>query len=87
MENNIKLNPLKHPNIACKCGSIVWNQGVILKRIPGIEMGMGTEDQILDLPVFYCAKCGEILPEYVKMYKLDETITEKETHKSGLLLD
>lgn len=87
METNIKVNPLKHPNIECKCGSIVWNQGVILKRIPGIEMGMGTEDQILDLPVFYCAKCGEILPEYVKMYKLDEPIPEPTVTKSGIILN
>lgn len=72
MENTIRVNPLKYPNIKCKCGCEVWNQGVILKRVPGLEMGQGTEDVFVDLPVWYCAKCGEILPEYKEMYKMDD---------------
>ena len=51
MENTIRVNPLKYPNVKCHCGCEVWNQGVILKRIPGLEMGQGTEDVFVDLPV------------------------------------
>lgn len=77
MENNIRVNPLKYPNVKCgKCGCEVWNQGVILKKIPGLELGSGTEDQFVDLPVFYCSNCGEILPEYRKIYKMDGSLNE-----------
>lgn len=72
MENNIRVNPLKYPNVKCDCGCEIWNQGVILKRIPGLEIGNGTEDTFIDLPVWYCSKCGKMLPEYRQLYKLDE---------------
>lgn len=76
MDANIKVNPLKYPSIECECGSIVWNHGVIIKKILGIAMGMGNEPQYVDLPIFYCAKCGKILPEYEEMYKLGESSNE-----------
>ena len=79
MENNIRVNPLKYPNEKCKCGCEVWNQGFILKRIPGLELGTGTEDQFIDLPVYYCSKCGEILPQYREIYKLDEPKDKEQT--------
>lgn len=78
MEKNIRINPLKYPSIKCKCGCEVWDQGVILKKIPGLEVGNGVEDTFIDLPVYYCSKCGEILPEYREMYKLDETPKQEE---------
>lgn len=91
---SLRVNPLKHPTIECDhCNSVVFNSGVILKRIPGIEMGTGTEDQILDLPVYYCAECGTILKEYRKMYKMGEFAEEivddakTEETKSSLILD
>ena len=69
----------------------VWNQGVIIKRIPGLEVGNGTEDTFADLPVYYCAKCGKIIPEHRKIYQLDnnaeETIeTPKSDNPSKLLI-
>lgn len=91
MENNptnIRINPTKYPNIQCECGNDVWSVGYILKRIPGIEMGTGSEDQILDLAVYYCSKCGKILPEYRKMYKLDDPADKENnnTTSNGLIL-
>ena len=87
MENNLRINPLKYPNIKCECGCEIWNSGVILKRIPGLEIGQGTEDQFLDLPVYYCSKCGKILPEYREIYKLDQSAqVEEPSKKSSLIL-
>lgn len=76
MENNIRVNPLKYQNVKCECGCEIWNQGFILKKVSGLELGAGTEDQFIDLPVYYCAKCGKMLPEYRKVYKLDEVKEE-----------
>lgn len=86
MENNLRLNPLKYPTVICECGCEVWNHGVIIKRIPGLELGRGTEDQFIDLPIFYCSKCGNILPEYRQIYKMDEQPEQQETPKSSLII-
>lgn len=86
MEQNLRINPLKYPTVKCECGCMIWNQGVILKKIPGFEVGTGTDDQIIDLPVYYCAKCGKIYPEYNELYKLDKEETTEEPKKSSLIL-
>lgn len=78
---NIKINPLKYQNIQCQCGCETFVQAYILKRIPGIVAGTGSDDQILDLPVYICSKCGEILDDYKQVYKLGK-YAEEETAKS-----
>ena len=86
MNGQLNINPFKYPNVKCECGNEIWNHGIILKKIPGIELGTGTEDQFMDFPVFYCSKCGKILPEYREIYKLDEASTEKPSTNSPLIL-
>ena len=94
MEQNIKINPTKYPNIKCdKCGNDTFITAFILKRIPGLEIGAGTEDQILDLPVYICSKCGEILDEYQKMYKLgkynenaEESVNKEQKQSANKLI-
>ena len=81
----VRINPLEQPTIACKCGNIVWQQGLILKKVSGFLVGTGSDDQIIDLPVYYCAKCGEILEEYKQMYKLDGQ--EPPKPKSSIITD
>lgn len=82
---DVRINPLNYSTIKCKCGCEVFVQGFILKRIPGLAIGTGAEDQIVDLPVYVCNSCGEILDEYKKMYKLDKEKTEET--KSSILTD
>lgn len=86
MENNIRVNPLKYPNVKCECGCEIWNQGVILKKIPGLEVGNGMEDTFIDLPVWYCIKCGKILPEYRQIYKLDGAREEPKKDNTPTLI-
>lgn len=76
---DVRINPLNYPTIKCKCGCAAFVPGVILKRISGIALGAGSEDQIVDLPIYICNNCGEILEEYKKMYKLDEPTEEKKS--------
>jgi len=89
---DIRINPLDYENLKCpKCGSIVWARGFLLKKISGIEIGAGTQDQLLDLPVYYCAECGEIFPDDREMYKLDQPSkkadNEEKKTTSPLILD
>lgn len=79
---DIRVNPLNYPTIKCKCGCSVFMQGFILKRIPGVAIGAGSEDQIVDLPVYVCNNCGEILDEYKKIYKLE---VQAEEQKSSII--
>lgn len=76
---DVRINPLNYPTIKCKCGCEAFIPAVILKRISGIAIGAGAEDQIVDLPVYVCNSCGEILDEYKKMYKLDDASEEKKS--------
>jgi hypothetical protein len=84
--NNIRINPLKYPNVKCECGNEVWLQGVVLKQISGLELGTGTKDQLIDIPVFYCSKCGEVFPEDKKIYKIGETTQEQPEKPNTLIL-
>ncbi len=81
---DVRINPLEYPTIKCKCGCQAFVPGYILKRISGIAIGAGAEDQIIDLPVYICNNCGEILDEQKKMYKLDE---QTEKPKSSLIIE
>lgn len=60
----ITVNPLKYPSVKCdKCGHEVFVTGYILKTIPGVVVGSGNKDERYPIPVFICAKCGEVEPE------------------------
>lgn len=83
-----KINPLKYPNVKCdKCGYEVFEEGVILKNIPGLEIGAGAEDVTYPLTVLVCKKCGTILKGYREDYKLGEfTEEDKEETIQTLIL-
>lgn len=67
------VNPLDYPIVKCsKCGGITFMSRLIMRRIPGMLAGMGTEDMLFPMKVLVCDKCGKILDDDVKLYKLDE---------------
>lgn len=60
----ITVNPLKYPSVVCdKCGHNVWTQAYVIQKIPGVVIGSGAADENYPIPVFVCAKCGEIMKE------------------------
>lgn len=72
-----KINPLKYPTEECDmCKNTVFAQGYIFKRIPGLEVGNGTDDVLYPIPVYYCAKCGTISPVDREALELDKTDTK-----------
>ena len=82
-----KINPLDYENIKCdKCGNETFESAFIIKNIPGLVMGNGSEDVQYPLDVVVCKKCGAIMKDYRKEYKLEEFAKKKGENKGGLIL-
>jgi DNA-directed RNA polymerase subunit M/transcription elongation factor TFIIS len=82
-----KFNPLKYENIKCdKCGNETFESAFIIKNIPGLVLGQGNEDIQYPMDVVVCKKCGAIMKDYRKEYKLEEFAEKKEENKGGLIL-
>lgn len=51
-------------NIVCdKCGSKFFTPAYVLKRVSKLVSPSG-RDEVLEIPLFICAKCGEVAPHY-----------------------
>lgn len=82
-----KINPIDYENIKCdKCGNETFEAAYIIKNIPGLVLGNGSDDVQYPLDVVVCKKCGAIMKDYRKEYKLEEFAEKKEENKSGLIL-
>lgn len=79
-----------YPNEKCdKCGCFLFKSAIILKKIPGVALGAGTEEITYPVKVFVCSECGEILLNDRKDLKLKEFKEDKqieEKTKSSLLI-
>ena len=62
MNNQLSIKLLSQPTVTCECGSVFYSQKYVLKKIPALLIG-APEDQIVNIPVFVCDKCGKILPD------------------------
>ena len=68
-------DPRKYKTIHCsKCNSIQFVNQYVLKRVSGMELGQGAKDMMIPLNVLVCAKCGAILDDDIKGYKLEEDL-------------
>lgn len=52
------------PNIVCECGCKTFAPAAILKKVSKIVTMTG-RDEIVDIPVYVCTKCGKIPQEYL----------------------
>ena len=68
---------LTSPNIVCpKCGSKLFREVVVLKRISSIMSPTGQEE-IVPVPMYACIHCGEIPEEYKKKRNYDVIMGNK----------
>ena len=88
-----RIDPRDYPSVRCKkCGSIIFDNAVIIKEIPGTVVGKGSDPLVAPLQVYVCKKCGEILESDIKAYKLEKDLgldmneEPKEEVKSSLIL-
>lgn len=59
----VNVNPLDYPSVVCPdCGCQTFVPAMVFKRIPGIAVGAGAEEQEVALKVFICSNCGGLSP-------------------------
>ena len=57
---------MKLPHVSCKCGSIVWESGIMLKRYDSKETG----PKNIPVEIFSCKRCGSLLQDGVQVLSL-----------------
>jgi uncharacterized Zn finger protein len=69
------VDPRNYETIKCdKCGSIQFVNQYVLKKVSGMELGQGAKPMMLPLNILVCAKCGAILADDIKGYKLEKDL-------------
>jgi len=59
---NLNIDLSKTTSLETATGGIVWNQGVIIRKVSKFVVG-AEEDALIPIPVFYDPETGEILLE------------------------
>lgn len=63
MQQQIQINPADTLEYKCaNCGNNTFTEALLLRKVPKFLVGSNV-DQCMPLPVFQCAKCGEIHKE------------------------
>ena len=79
------------PNIVCECGCKTFAPAAILKKVSKI-VTMTNRDEIVDIPVYFCTKCGKIPQEYMDKGNAARILGESkdssmnQENKSGLII-
>ena len=76
------------PTVVCKCGSKIFHEAVVLKKVSALVTGTGREE-LIPIPVYVCDKCGEIPEEFTSKSAakkiLGEETGEKQEESSILI--
>lgn len=82
-----KVNPLKYPSVKCdNCGGEVFEEKYIIKKIPGMIVGNGTEDITYPIPVLVCSKCGTIEKTNRELIEKGNKYQEEHKENNGGLI-
>ena len=79
------------PNIVCECGCKTFAPAAILKKVSKIVTMTG-RDEIVDIPVYVCTKCGKIPQEYLdkgnssRIHGESTDSSKNESKKSSLIV-
>lgn len=64
-KTTLRVNVWDYPSVVCdNCGNEVFVPGMIFKKISGLAVGMGAQEVTQPVPVYICAKCGDVMPEF-----------------------
>ena len=78
MSNLTAMQVQSAKNVACeKCSNEVFNQTFVIKQVSGLVTETG-KDMMAPIPIFSCAKCGNVNSVFVKdlNIKSDNSTTE-----------
>lgn len=82
-KTQIRVNVWEHDSVKCDaCGHDIFVPASIFKRIPGLLVGTGAKEHIQPVPVYICAKCGDLMP----VYKEDIKQASQKTPDSSLFV-
>ena len=79
---------LDSPNVVCdECGSKLFKPAYVLKKVSSLVSSSGRQE-IMEIPLFVCAKCGKLPKEYAENANAMKIFGEdtKEEKKSVLEL-
>lgn len=80
----------KSPNVICSCGSKIFHEAVVLKKISALMSGTGREE-LVPIPVYVCDKCGKIPDEFTnksaaKMILGEDKEEKEEKEDSSIII-
>ena len=78
----------KSPNVVCpKCGSKVFHEALVLKKVSAIVSPTGREE-LYPIPVYVCDKCGAIPEEFLQKSAAKEILgeTDEKKEESSILI-
>ena len=64
---NIDLNTCD--SVYCACGCPFFVQRTIIKRISGLQIGVGAAEQRMPINLLFCEKCGDMSDMSKQQYK------------------
>jgi len=65
------------PTVVCDCGSKVFHEAVVLKKVSSLLSGTGREE-LVPIPVYVCDKCGKIPTEFTSRSGAKKILGEDE---------
>lgn len=69
------------PNIVCECGCKTFAPAAVLKKVSSL-ITMTGKDEIVDIPVYVCTKCGKVPQEYLDKQNAARIFGEKKETKN-----
>ena len=89
---NMGMNPaslLDSPNVVCECGSKLFYEAIVLKKVSALISPTGKEE-LYPIPVYVCDKCGKIPADLTSKANaskiLGEDVNAKSDEKSNSLI-
>lgn len=76
------------PNVICTCGSKVFHEAVVLKKVSSLMTGTGREE-LVPIPVYVCDKCRKIPDEFTSKSAAKKILgeeTEEVKPESSILI-
>lgn len=84
----MQANPMEYPAIKCThCGCEIFQQGFILRNVPGSVYGQAGRNIQVPVGVMYCTNCRALSPQDQEAIDEWEIQAKKEDKKSSIIVN
>lgn len=73
---------LDSPNVVCECGSKLFHEAIVLKKVSALISPTGKEE-LYPIPVYVCEKCGKIPADLTSKANASKILGEDANDKSN----